>query len=75
MQKGIWQCISLYTEAPPRGKKDNFGFAALQYWAKMLTNTRNKQSWERLFAPGSQPAQGHEDDAQNGGDQQHYTDS
>jgi hypothetical protein len=53
VQKGIWQCISLYTEAPPRGKKDNFGFAALQYWAKMLTNTRNKQSWERLFAPGS----------------------
>ncbi len=52
-QKGIWQCISLYTEAPPRGKKDNFGFAALQFWAKMLTNTRNKQSWERLFAPGS----------------------
>jgi hypothetical protein len=53
VQKGIWQCISLYTEAPPRGKKDNFGFAALQHWAKLLTNTRNKQSWERLFAPGS----------------------
>jgi hypothetical protein len=53
VQKGIWQCISLYTEAPPRGRKDNFGFAALKFWAKMLTNTRNKQSWERLFAPGS----------------------
>lgn len=53
VQKGIWQCISLYTEAPPKGKKDNFGFAALQYWAKMLTNNRNKQSWERFFAPGS----------------------
>jgi hypothetical protein len=52
VQKGIWQCISLYTEAPPRGKKDNFGFAALQHWAKMLANTRNKQSWERYFAPG-----------------------
>jgi hypothetical protein len=53
VQKGIWQCISLYTEQPPRGKKDNFGFAALQHWAKMLTNTRNKQSWERQFAPGN----------------------
>ncbi len=52
IQKGIWQCISLYTEAPPKGARDNFGFAAYQKWAAMLTNTRNKQSWERLFAPG-----------------------
>jgi hypothetical protein len=53
VQKGIWQCISLYSEAPPRGKKDNFGFAALQHWAKLLTNTRNKQSWERYFPAGT----------------------
>lgn len=53
VQKGIWQCISLYTELPPKGGKDNFGFAALEKWATMLTNTRNKQSWERLFPPGS----------------------
>jgi hypothetical protein len=52
IQKGIWQCISLYTEAPPKGARDNFGFAAYQKWAAMLTNTRNKQSWERLFPPG-----------------------
>jgi hypothetical protein len=52
VQKGIWQCISLFTEAPPRGSRDNFGFAALQKWAKLLTNTRHKQSWERLFARG-----------------------
>jgi hypothetical protein len=52
IQKGIWQCLSLYTEAPPKGARDNFGFAAYQKWAAMLTNTRNKQSWERLFAPG-----------------------
>jgi len=51
--QGIWQCIRLYTEAPPRGKRDNFGLAALQHWAKMLTNTRNKQSWARYFPPGS----------------------
>ena len=53
IQKGIWQCIALYTEAPPKGGRDNFGFAAYEKWAKMLTNTRNKQSWERLLAPGS----------------------
>lgn len=53
VQKGIWQCISLFTEAPPKGTRDNFGFAALQKWANMLTNTRNKQSWARMFPPGS----------------------
>ena len=53
VQKGIWQCIALYTEAPPKGGRDNFGFAAYEKWAKMLTNIRNKQSWERMLAPGS----------------------
>ncbi len=53
VQKGIWQCISLFTDAPPKGKRDNFGFAALQHWADMLTNTRNKHSWERYFSVGS----------------------
>ena len=51
--KGIWQCISLFTDAPPKGKRTNFGFAALKHWADMLVNRRNKQSWERYFAPGS----------------------
>lgn len=49
---GIWQCIRLFTEAPPRGSKNNFGLNALQHWAKMLTNTRNKNSWARYFPPG-----------------------
>ena len=53
IQKGIWQCIALYTEAPPKGARDNFGFAAYEKWAKMLTNSRNKQGWERMLAPGS----------------------
>ncbi len=53
VQKGIWQCISLFTDAPPKGARQNFGFAALEHWADMLTNTRNKHSWERYFPPGS----------------------
>jgi hypothetical protein len=53
VQKGIWQCLTLFTEPPPKGSKDNFGFAAYQRWAKMLGNTRHKQSWERTFAPGA----------------------
>lgn len=52
VSKGLWQCISLYTDAPPKGKRDNFGLAGLQHWAKMLTNQRNKQSWARYFNPG-----------------------
>lgn len=52
VSKGIWECISLYTDAPPRGKRDSFGLAALRYWAKMLTNTRNRHSWIRYFSPG-----------------------
>ncbi len=52
VQRGIWQAISLYTDAPPRGKRDNFGLAAYQHWAAMLINTRNKHSWERYFPAG-----------------------
>jgi hypothetical protein len=51
-QKGIWQCVSLFTDKPPRGSRDNFGFAAYRKLAEMLINTRHKQSWERLFAAG-----------------------
>jgi len=52
VHKGIYQAISLFTEEPPRGARDNFGFAAYAKLAEMLVNTRNKQSWERVFAPG-----------------------
>lgn len=56
VQKGIWQAVGLYVDAPPKGKRDNFGLAAYQYWADMLTNTRNKASWERYFPPGPRMA-------------------
>ena len=52
VHKGICQAISLFTEEPPRGGRDNFGFAAYDKLAEMLANTRNKNSWERYFAPG-----------------------
>jgi len=52
VHKGICQAIKLFTEEPPRGARDNFGFAAYEKLAEMLVNTRNKQSWERFFAPG-----------------------
>jgi hypothetical protein len=52
VHKGICQAISLFTEPPPRGGRDNFGLAAYDKLAMLLVNTRNKQSWERFFAPG-----------------------
>ena len=52
VHKGICQTISLFTEEPPRGGRQNFGFAAFEKLAELLVNTRNKQSWERFFAPG-----------------------
>src|SRR5690606_6978859 len=52
VQKGIWQCISLFTDKPPKGKKENLGFAAYDYWADLLTNKRNNASWPRTFPPG-----------------------
>jgi hypothetical protein len=53
VHKGICQTIKLFTEQPPKGARDNFGFAAYDKLARMLVNTRNKQSWERYFAPGA----------------------
>jgi hypothetical protein len=52
IHKGICQTISLFTEEPPRGGRNNFGFAGYDKLAEMLVNTRNKQSWERFFPPG-----------------------
>ena len=52
VHKGICQAISLFTEEPPRGGRQNFGFAAYDKFAELLVNKRNKQSWERFFTPG-----------------------
>lgn len=52
VHKAICQAISLFTEEPPRGSRDNFGFAAYDRLAEMLVNKRNKHGWERFFAPG-----------------------
>ena len=49
---GIWDCIRLYTEAPPRGGKNNFGLAAYRWWAENLTKPKARASWEREFPAG-----------------------
>lgn len=52
VQKGLWDCLRLYTEAPPAGSRHNFGLAAFRRWAEMLTRPGEKQSWARVFPPG-----------------------
>ena len=49
---GIWDCIKLYLEAPPKGSKNNFGLAAYQNLAKLLTKPKQKRSWEKEFPVG-----------------------
>lgn len=52
VQAGIWDCIKLYTEKPPRGSKNNFGLAAFQHWIKLLTRPKMRLSWAREFPAG-----------------------
>ena len=49
---GIWDSIRLYTEAPPKGSKNNFGLAAFRWWAELLTRPKARMSWEREFPAG-----------------------
>lgn len=50
---GIWDCIKLYTEAPPKGARNNFGFAAYQRWADVLVKPRMRLSWQKEFPAGA----------------------
>lgn len=49
---GIWDAIKLFTEKPPKGSQNNFGLAALRYWAKMLVSAAGRSSWEAIFPQG-----------------------
>lgn len=52
VQAGIWDCIKLYTEKPPKGSKNNFGLAAYHHWVKLLTKPKTRMSWEKEFPAG-----------------------
>ncbi len=51
-QAGIWDCIKLFTEKPPKGSADNFGLRAYENWARLLTKPKQRLSWEKVFPPG-----------------------
>lgn len=53
VQAGIWDTIRLFTEKPPKGVRHNFGLAAYQRWAEMLTNPKQKGSWAKEFPAGA----------------------
>lgn len=53
VQQGIWDCLKRYTEAPVKNAAKNFGLAAFQRWAAVLTNPKDKQSWAKVFPPGA----------------------
>lgn len=55
---GIWDCIRLYTEAPPKGTPKNFGLAAFRNWAELLTNPKARLSWAKVFPPGREMVAG-----------------
>jgi hypothetical protein len=49
---GICDTVKLFTEKPPKGSKNNFGLNALQHWARMLAQPKQRQSWEKIFPAG-----------------------
>lgn len=52
VKKSIEQCVRLFVQPTPKGIYQNFGFKGMQHWIEMLTNRRNKASWERWLPPG-----------------------
>ncbi|HSH04752.1 MAG TPA: BtrH N-terminal domain-containing protein [Anaerolineae bacterium] len=49
---GLSDTIKLFTEKPPKGSANNFGLNAYQFWAKMLTNPKQRKSWHKFYPHG-----------------------
>lgn len=49
---GIRASIQSFHSVPMKGYARNFGFAAYQRWADVLTGDKDKQSWSKVFPPG-----------------------
>lgn len=50
---GLADCLKRYVEAPVKSAKSNFGLAAFEHWAQLLTTDRHRQSWSKIFPPGA----------------------
>lgn len=49
---GIWDCIKLFTEKPPKGSANSFGFKAYERWITLLTKPKIKGSWAKTLPAG-----------------------
>ena len=52
VRQGIADCLTRYVEAPVKSAKANFGLAGFEHWAMLLTTSKHKQSWSRMFPAG-----------------------
>ncbi|MCA9902934.1 MAG: DUF4872 domain-containing protein [Anaerolineae bacterium] len=52
VETGIRACIDIFTGKPPVGAASSWGFAAYDKWIDLLTKSKHKQSWGKMFAPG-----------------------
>lgn len=52
VRMGLWDCIKLFTEKPPRGSAKNFGFKAYDKWIELLTKPKAKGSWAKTLPRG-----------------------
>jgi hypothetical protein len=49
---GINHCVSNFTQPPPKGSKNNFGFLAYKKWVDLLLKPNVRGSWQIEFAAG-----------------------
>jgi hypothetical protein len=52
VEAGLRNCIELFTQAPPKGSKNNFGFLAYKKWAELLIKNKGRGSWQQEYPPG-----------------------
>ena len=57
-RQGIADTLKLFTGQPPKGSKENFGFAAYQRWRTLLRNRKARGSWAEVFPPGEKMVAG-----------------
>lgn len=50
---GIWDCINLFMEKPPKGAAKNWGIKGFQQWIDLLTKPKQRASWAKEFPAGS----------------------
>jgi hypothetical protein len=52
VQAALQASIKAFSGSPVKGYASNFGFAAYQRWADVLFNSKDKQSWDKVFPSG-----------------------